>query len=246
MERMKPTRDLIWGVAISLLVHGAFLGLPFSPGGQRSVVSHQPIPLEISFIKLEVHEVTTPKAKPIAPTQPERVRQGVEVREKKVAKKREKSTTSLKEGETLTPAPEPFIPTPQAEITGNAPQQKEEGAKEVPLASPLPSAKDSLEGEAFNASLIPLILARPRYDRNPKPPYPMIARKRGYEGLVVLKVEILSNGRVGQVRVERSSGHRILDRSALKTVKEWRFIPAKRGEDPTRMWADIPIKFTLE
>jgi protein TonB len=63
---------------------------------------------------------------------------------------------------------------------------------------------------------------------------------------VVLKAEILPNGRVGKVRIKRSSGHDILDKSALKAVKKWRFIPAKRGEDPMRIWAEIPIKFELE
>ncbi len=243
---MNATRDLIWGVALSLFAHGAFLGLPFSSEGRGSILVHQSIPLEISLVKLEVHEDATPKKKPIAPTQPERVMQSIEVREEKVTKRREKSITSIKEGETLIPAPEPLIPAQQAEITVNAPQPEQEEANPPLLAGPLPSAEGPLEGEDFNARSIPHIFVRPRYDRNPKPPYPMIARKRGYKGVVVLKVEILSNGRVGQVRVKRSSGHRILDRSALKTVKEWRFIPARQGEDPTRIWADIPIKFILE
>ena len=252
---MNATRDLIWGIALSLLVHGIFLGLPFSPGGQRLIPTHQSIPLEISFVKLEIHEDAPPKTKPIALTQPERVRQSIRVREKKVTKRREKSPiglgekpiTSLKEEKTLTPPPAPLIP---------APQPKEEGAEKALLASPLPSAENLLEGEEFKASLIPkgrdlsrsrpLTLARPRYDRNPKPPYPSIARRRGFEGVVVLKVEILPNGRVGELRVKRSSGHHILDKSALKTVKRWKFIPAKRGEDPIRIWAEIPIKFKLE
>ena len=264
MERMNATRDLILGVVLSLLVHGVLLGLPFSSGGRRSILTHQSIPLEISFVKLEVHEDATPKAKPISINHPERVRQGVKVSEKKVTKRPEKSPsglgkkpiTPLKEKRTLTRAPEPFIPPPQAKITDNAPQQKEGGAKKAPLASPLPSAEDQLEAEDFDASLIPkrgnvsrsrlLTLARPRYDQNPKPPYPRIARRRGYEGVVVLKVEILSDGRVGEVLTKRSSGHPILDRSALKTVKKWKFIPAKRGEELIRVWAEIPIKFQLE
>lgn len=273
---MNATRDLILGVVLSLLVHGAFLGLPFSSGGRRtiltpqSILTHQSIPLEISFVKLEVHEDTTPKAKPISITHPERFRQSVTVREEKVTKRSEKSPvglgkksiTPLKEERTLTQAPEPFIPPQQAKITDNAPQQKEGVTKKYPLASPLPStedlleAEDPLEAKNLDASIIPkrahvsrsrlLTLARPRYDRNPKPSYPRIARRRGYEGVVVLKVEILSDGRVGEVRTKRSSGHPILDRSALKTVKKWTFIPAKRGDKPIRVWAEIPIKFQLE
>jgi protein TonB len=261
---MNATRDLILGVILSLLVHGAFFGLPLSSGGRSPTLTHKSIPLEISFVKLEVHEDATPKAKPISIAHPERVRQDVKVREKKGTKRPEKSPvglekkpiTPLKEERTLMVAPEPFIPPPQAKITNNAPQQKEGGENKSPLPSPLPSAEDPLEGEGFNASLIPktgnasrsrlLTLARPRYDRNPKPPYPWIARRRGYEGVVVLKVEILSDGRVGEVRTKRSSGHPILDRSALKTVKKWKFIPAKRGDEPIRVWAEIPIKFQLE
>jgi len=273
---MNATRDLILGVVLSLLVHGAFLGLPFSSGGRRSIPTpqsiHTPqsIPLEISFVKLEIHEDTTPKAKPISITHPERIRQGVTVREKKVTKRPEKlpvdlgkkPITPLKEERTLTLAPKPFIPPSPAKITDNAPRQKEGGPQKAPLASPLPSAEDLLEAEdpleakTLDANLIPkrsnvsrsrlLTLARPRYDRNPKPPYPRTARRRGYEGVVVLKVEILSDGRVGEVRTKRSSGHPILDRSALKTVKKWTFIPAKRGEEPIRVWAEIPIKFQLE
>jgi protein TonB len=91
-----------------------------------------------------------------------------------------------------------------------------------------------------------IILTQPRYAENPKPLYPQEARIRGYQGEVVLKVEVLSNGRVGQVEVKRSSGHEILDRSAFATVKEWRFVPAKKGENPIPFWVNIPIKFQLQ
>jgi TonB family protein len=86
----------------------------------------------------------------------------------------------------------------------------------------------------------------PRYAKNPKPPYPQEARERGYQGEVLLRVEVLSNGRVGQIEVKRSSGHDILDQSAFTTVKQWKFVPAKRGEDTVSSWVNIPIKFQLQ
>jgi protein TonB len=88
--------------------------------------------------------------------------------------------------------------------------------------------------------------ARPRYAENPKPIYPREARERGYQGEVVLKVEVLSNGRVGQIEVRKSSGHESLDRSALATVKQWRFIPARKGETAIPLWVNVPIKFQLQ
>ena len=80
---------------------------------------------------------------------------------------------------------------------------------------------------------------------NPKPLYPQDARRKGFQGEVVLKVEVLSNGQVGEIAVKNSSGHEILDRSALVAVKQWKFIPARKGEDTIPMWVNIPVKFQL-
>ena len=85
----------------------------------------------------------------------------------------------------------------------------------------------------------------PRYAKNPKPIYPQVAREKGYEGEVLLRVEVLSNGRVGQIEVKKSSGYDVLDQSALTTVKEWKFIPARKGDVPIPFWINIPIKFQL-
>ena len=88
--------------------------------------------------------------------------------------------------------------------------------------------------------------AIPRSGGNPKPLYPEIARRRGYEGTVRLAVEVLANGRVGGVRVKGSSGYAILDHSALKTVKEWRFDPARFAGIPVTSTVIVPITFQLK
>ena len=88
--------------------------------------------------------------------------------------------------------------------------------------------------------------AHPKYAVNPKPPYPPEARERGYQGEVLLKVEVLVNGRVGQIEINKSSGYEILDQSALSTVKRWRFIPAQKEETPISLWVNVPIKFQLQ
>ncbi len=90
-----------------------------------------------------------------------------------------------------------------------------------------------------------IIFAQPRYAENPKPLYPREAKKKGYEGEVLLRIEVLSNGRVGTIEVKRSSGHELLDRSAMTAVKQWTFIPARKGETPVPVWVHIPIAFQL-
>jgi len=88
-------------------------------------------------------------------------------------------------------------------------------------------------------------LPHPRYANNPSPVYPPEARAQGYEGEVLLRVEVLGNGRVGQIEVKKSSGHKVLDQSALMTVKQWKFIPAKKGDIAIPFWVNVPIKFQL-
>jgi len=48
--------------------------------------------------------------------------------------------------------------------------------------------------------------------------YPVLARSRGWEGVVVLGVRIESDGRLDGLRVERGSGYAVLDHSALDSL----------------------------
>jgi len=96
------------------------------------------------------------------------------------------------------------------------------------------------EGAIQNAQL-----AYPDYKINPKPRYPMIARRKGYEGVVLVRVWVLDNGRVGKVELEKSSSYKVLDDSALEAVKEWVFVPGKKGGVPISSWVTVPIKFQL-
>lgn len=89
------------------------------------------------------------------------------------------------------------------------------------------------------------LTAYPLYRENMPPVYPEIARVRGYEGVVLVAAEILPNGRVGNIKIRKSSGYTILDQSALEGVKPWKFEPAKKSGKPFAIWVEVPIKFVL-
>lgn len=91
-----------------------------------------------------------------------------------------------------------------------------------------------------------LVEAMPKYRNNPLPEYPYIARQRHWEGVVWLLVDVSAKGLVDDVDVERSCGHRILDRVARKTVKRWEFTPATRAGLPVESQIRIPVRFSLE
>lgn len=88
--------------------------------------------------------------------------------------------------------------------------------------------------------------ARPAYGMNPKPPYPLAARRLGLEGVVLLEVLVRPDGSPAEVIVRESSGHVMLDESARTTVRtRWRFIPARRGNVPVESRVTFPVRFTL-
>jgi len=74
--------------------------------------------------------------------------------------------------------------------------------------------------------------ARPDEDpellEGPAPPYPALARRRGWEGVVLCRIFVLADGSVERVDLERTSGHAVLDDAALEAVRGWRFRPGMR------------------
>ncbi len=132
-------------------------------------------------------------------------------------------------------AVEHSIARPSALLTAMLAQIRQQASAPVvhlpPQSAPDPSAGERTE---------------PVAEHHPRPPYPSVARRRSYEGSVVLLVEVLSDGRVGEVRVSRSSGHDVLDRAALQTVRDrWRFRAGSVGGRTASSWIEIPIEFRL-
>ena len=84
------------------------------------------------------------------------------------------------------------------------------------------------------------------YLKNPKPPYPPLAVRLRLEGKVILLAEVQSNGKPGKVVIESSSGHELLDQSALQTVKQWQFSPARKDGVIISQIVRIPINFNLK
>lgn len=90
-----------------------------------------------------------------------------------------------------------------------------------------------------------IIKATPLYKLIPKPRYPRLARTRGYQGTVHLNVLVGDDGMVKDLQVASSSGHPILDRSALESVRKWIFEPGKKGTTKIAMWVSVPVTFLI-
>jgi protein TonB len=80
---------------------------------------------------------------------------------------------------------------------------------------------------------------------NPPPAYPDLARRRGWEGRVVLRVTVDATGRAAAVAVGSTSGHAVLDAAAAAAVRNWRFEPARLAGVPVIAAVDVPVSFRL-
>ncbi|WP_334119716.1 energy transducer TonB [Limnobacter sp.] len=147
------------------------------------------------------------------------------------------------------PKPEPK-PTPK-------PTPKPEPAREVaPEPEPVPQTAPTVPTppappaqQATPAPEAPAPVTPPRTDaahlNNPAPQYPALSRRLGEQGRVMLDVYILPDGSVGEIKLNKSSGFPRLDNAALQAVKNWKYVPAKRGNKPIAFWYVQPVSFVL-
>jgi periplasmic protein TonB len=86
---------------------------------------------------------------------------------------------------------------------------------------------------------------------SPKPHYPLISRKLREQGLVVVRLCVNKRGEVGEIDVAKTSGHLSLDRSALATLSQWKFMPIvssnlRSGPEIDSQCFQTPVQFSLE
>jgi len=76
--------------------------------------------------------------------------------------------------------------------------------------------------------------------------YPLLARRRAWEGVVVLSVSVDTDGRLDDVQLVKSSGHSLLDNAALTSVRRVRHLASVSGWLTSRLYGiQLPIRYQL-
>ena len=231
--RIAPTT---LGVVIAL--HAALL---FAIAQYRTEYTPPKPPVMVTLIAPEPApeppkpEITPPKPLPAAPKPVK----------KKVEPKPEKKPEPLPvpvvqpEPQLVSKAPDP-VPAPTVAAPEPAPMEE---IPPAPQAEPLPPLTekpepvvDEIAPPKFNAD----------YLDNPAPRYPPLSRRMGEQGRVLLRVHVSTGGTAMEVTLHKTSGSDRLDRAALETVKQWKFVPARQGDKPVSAWVIVPIQFNLK
>lgn len=134
------------------------------------------------------------------------------------------------------PKPAPKVEEPPPVPTSTIVQADAPVVAPPPPSPPAPPVEEKITEPGTGAG----------YLDNPEPVYPDVAMERGWEGKVLMKVHVLASGKPDSVSVIKSSGKDVLDNEAVRTVKQWSFVPAMRGKTPIDGWVTVPISFNLQ
>lgn len=115
------------------------------------------------------------------------------------------------------------------------------------LSNPAADAVASLPGADADTSILSLPPRPDPLKMNPAPHLPSLpafAAQSGRHLVVILRVFVLEDGRIGDTSVSGSSGYRELDELARKFVRaNWQFLPALSSGHPVRDWTTVEVQF---
>jgi protein TonB len=133
--------------------------------------------------------------------------------------------------------PPPFVPPPELSI--NLPAE---------TSSAGAITTQSKQQQVVQAKPTVVVAARsdPRHP-NSKPAYPPTSRRLEEQGQVILSLYILADGKVGEAKVQKSSGYERLDEAALReALNNWHFLPATSDGKPYATWKQVLVTFRLD
>lgn len=98
-----------------------------------------------------------------------------------------------------------------------------------------PSANDSLPTTPAQVD--------PDYLHRPNPVYPAVSKRLREAGTVLLRVSLDAKGEVRDIDIQTTSAYQRLDQAAMEAVRQWRFVPATRGQQAIASTVLVPIEF---
>jgi len=244
----------LYALVLSTLIHGGLFYIPTPPLESQIAPSPGPRPIPIRFVQAKVTsaKVVLKAARPTPATLENRSRTRTHPL-KTTPSPKPLSTplpTSAPTGQATEPLakaqPEPLEPSPAppSVVSLHLEPQAEPAEKTAPstplLAPPLVHVEEKPTAEALQRTFREL-----KGGYQVMPVYPLAARREQREGDVLLKVEVLENGLIGEITVARSSQSADLDAAAIDAVKQWRFEPAIRNGQAIQQVTLLPIRFDL-
>ncbi|MDD2335016.1 MAG: energy transducer TonB [Geobacteraceae bacterium] len=235
---------------LSIILHGVFLGSMYAVG---STFAQPGKPVVIDFTLIDSGGVA-PARKETAAKQPAAPmkRRCAEVREKKVVNNVETpraASVSIRQPALETEGPVAVAAKRHEALPEKVSTATLDNSGKQGTAAPIRTASVAPAGAGKNSSGEQ---ARAGYSREHYAyikeliekhlSYPPRARKMGWTGRVVVCFQVLKNGRVDKIWIKDGSGHEILDRNVVDTIREVEPFP----QPPEWVELSMPIIYRLD
>lgn len=86
----------------------------------------------------------------------------------------------------------------------------------------------------------------PEMVKSTTPEYPLMEKKKGIEGDVLIKALIDKTGKVVKAKVGKSSGSILLDKSAVEAAYKYKYSPGMQDDKPVACWVSYKVTFKLD
>jgi protein TonB len=245
-------RDILISAIAAIGIHAIVFSAPLPRVGNNSRCHiDEPISITVTYPGKTVATSSTMETKDTEPVEPpkKRIMTIPATRNKVIEEPKSVETREVEPEPTQENKLEADRETPVADILKMPEEENRDAAVKTASVNRHTPENEQRAGEAFSEDETAhdyIVYAKPRYKTNPPPHYPEIGRRRGYEGRTLLKVEVLKNGRAGRIEIEESSGYKVLDTAALKSVKAWTFVPGIVNGLKATQWIRVPIRFALK
>ncbi|MFZ6748990.1 energy transducer TonB [Undibacterium sp. Ren11W] len=202
----------------SSLVAGAHLAFLLCSLQASGVISHKAMPLPMNVMTVLI-------AAPSQPAAPENLTKP--------------SAPALHQAAIAPPlqhaSEQQATPEAPAMIAASAPTTTAASSTPTAAAAVSTAAAEQRTEASFDAA----------YLNNPAPAYPLISRRQGEFGKVLLLVQVTPHGTAAQVEIKQSCGFPRLDEAALEAVRKWHFVPARHGDVAVAASVVVPLSFKL-
>lgn len=195
------------------------------PAQQTAPAAPPSSSLPVRKLEVAIRNVPAPAVKKVAPAEIQR-----------------RSDEMLAENEQRQSEP---VTADAAAMMPDTGEERENNQNPIPISPPDNNIAPLTPSHSPSISNIPAVSATPNYEHNPAPSYPPLARRRGWTGIVLLKVQVSASGTVLDVQLAKSSGHEVLDEAAQQAVASWQFSPAMDDGVPVTSWVEVPVRFEL-
>jgi protein TonB len=241
---MTPRQRHLNGLGLSLLAHGSLAGTAWWLWHQQPTKPEpEPIRWEIS---LYTPAPPAPAQTAVAPTPetPPPPKPKVEPKPKPKPKPRPKP--KLKPVERSTPKPvtrylaQEMPPDPAPNPPTPAPTAFATTGPLTGLANPAPAVQPDPKPD-FDWLRRYLVEQIRRHKQ-----YPGYARRKGWEGQVLIRAVIGGNGQLVKAEIVKSSGHAVLDDQALVTLRRAMPVPVSKAHGWSQVAVTIPFDYRLK